>query len=449
MKKSLISIMLVCAMLLSLIGCSADSKDGDGNSQDQSEVTEDGEEKIELTISHNWVEGTKGNGYIWEFIKQYEKENPNIKITTQALGHDDYEVKIATGIAAGDVADIFEFKGGMLVNVDRNNLAVPLNEILEEDTEWADSFRDGMFNDMTTADGDILGFPVEFAVTTVLYYNQEILKEAGYDAPPEEWNDFLKMCDKLNEKGYTPVAFGNAAGWPVESDMFSKYANNMTGTDWFWDIKYGKGGSFTDQEFIDALNMLKEATDRKMFNEDINTLEYSLGQQLYFDGKAAMLMDGSYAIRNILDGASKEIQDATQVSFFPYDKDGKGEAKAVCGGCGWGVGINSKLEGKKREAAIDFCKRYFGPETAATKLEWGMFPAGKVDDYSKADPLQQRYLETIVDNYTDLAQCYSVHLPTNLINVFYNGLQDFMAGNLSAEDYAKEIQAEYERTELK
>lgn len=447
MKKKLLCVLLAGMMAVSMFGCGSKGSGDSSSAKDDGGESSDG--KIELTLSHNWVEGSGGNGYIWDFIKQYEEENPDVKITTQALGHDDYEVKIATGIAAGDVADIFEYKGGMLVNVARNNLAIPLNDILEEDKEWADSFRDGLFNDLTTADGEILGFPVEFAVTTVLYYNENILKEAGYDAPPEKWEDFLVMCDKLNEAGYTPVAFGNAAGWPVESDMFSKYANNMTGTDWFWNIKYGKGGGFTDPEFIDSLNMLKEAYDRKMFNEDINTLEYSLGQQLYFDGKAAMLMDGSYAIRNILDGASKDIQDATQVSFFPYNENGKGDPKAVCGGAGWGMGINSKLEGRKREVAIDFCKRYFGPETAEARLKNGAFPATKVEDYSFCDPLMQRYLETIVDNYTDLAQCYSVHLPTNLINVFYNGLQDFMTGNLSAEEYAAEIQAEYERTELK
>lgn len=449
MKKRMLSMMLAGVLALSMAGCGGSSSDGDGSGSSSDSAAASDEDVIELTLSHNWVEGSNGNGYIWQFIEEYEEEHPNVKITTQALGHDDYEVKIATGIAAGDVADIFEYKGGMLVNVARNNLAIPLNEVLEEDPEWADSFRDGLFNDLTTADGEILGFPVEFAITTVLYYNEEILKEVGYDAPPEKWEDFLVLCDDLNAAGYTPVAFGNAAGWPVESDMFSKYANNMTGTDWFWDIKYGNGGSFTDPEFIDSLNMLKEASDRNMFNEDINTLEYSLGQQLYFDGKAAMLMDGSYAIRNIMDGASQEIQDATQVSFFPYKDGGKGDAKAVCGGAGWGMGINSKLEGEKREIAIDFCKRYFGPDQAEVRLKNGAFPATKVDDYSFCDPLQQKYLSTIVENYTDLAQCYSVHLPTNLINVFYNGLQDFMAGNLSAEDYAAEIQAEYERTELK
>lgn len=439
--KKLTALLLAGVMVLSLGACGNSKKD-DGDSKDG--------DKIVLTLSHNWVEGAGGNSCIFDFIKEYEKDNPGVKIETQALGHDDYEVKIATQIASGDVPDIFEYKGGMFVNVLQNDLAIPLNDIMEEDKEWTDGFRDGIFNDFTSEDGKVYGFPVEYALTTVLYYNKDILKKVGYDAPPEKWSDFLTMCDKLNEAGYTPVAFGNAAGWPVESDAFSKFANDRTGTDWFWDLKYGNGkSSFEDKEFVESLDMLKEAYDRKMFNEDINTLEYSLGVQKYMDGKAAMMMDGSWSINTLMGSASKEIQDATEFSFFPLKDGAKGDAKAVCGGAGWGIGINSKLKGEKLKYAKDFCKRFFGPENTDRKLKAGAIPATKVDDYSEYDPMLQRYMASVGEQYSELAQCYSVHLPTNLINVFYNGLQDFMAGNVSSKDFAKELQAEYENTDLK
>jgi raffinose/stachyose/melibiose transport system substrate-binding protein len=458
--KQLISLILSIILIVSMTACSksTDSNDngsnstptgtGDSSGTDSTSDSSSSGDKIVLTLSHNWVEGSYGNGYIWDFINQYEKDNPNVDIQTEAVGHDDYEVRIATEIASADVPDIFEFKGGMLTNVINNGLAMSLDDVMKEDPEWTNSFKPGLFNDFTTSDGTVYAFPVEFAITTVLYYNKNILKEVGYDAPPTSWNDFLVLCDKLNEAGYVPVAFGNAAGWPVESDAFSKFANNMTGTDWFKNIKYGKGGSFTDPEFISSLDMLKEAYDRHMFNEDINTLDYSLGVQMYEGGKAAMMMDGSWTIGSLMTDATKEIQDATEFSFFPFKDGGKGDPKAVCGGAGWGMGINSKLTGDKLKYAIDFCKKYFGPDQAEARLQKGAFPATTISDYSSYDPMIQRYMTTIVDQYTDLAQCYSVHLPTNLINVFYNGLQDFMVGSISSQEYAQELQDEYGRTDL-
>lgn len=409
------------------------------------------EEEIVITFSSNAVEGNAGRAEVlYDCIRQFEVENPNVKFEMLSAGHDDYQVKIATQIAAGDVADIFEYKGGMLNDVVANGLAMPLNGIFEADAAWFDEYYPGVFNDFTQPDGQNYAFPVEFVFTSLLVYNREIFEELGLGAPAENWEDFLAQCDTIREAGYYPIGMGNKDGWPFESCAFSQFANSITGTEWFLNIKYKKGGAFTDEVFLKALDKVLELRDRQTFNPDINTLEDSMANELFYQRKAAMMIDGSWLVSEMMGGAPQDIQDATEFTFMPKVEGGAGDRLDIAGGAGWGYGISSKLEGEKLEKVLAFMKMFNGAQNAKTSLSKGHFPGAMIADFDPADydPMVQRYYASIMDVYNEPVQCYSVHLPTNLINVFYSGLQDFWADNVTKEEYADEIQTEYERSNM-
>ena len=41
-------------------------------------------------------------------------------------------------------------------------------------------------------------------------YNKDLLKQVGYDEPPANWDDFLKLCKKLKNAGIEPFLEPNA-----------------------------------------------------------------------------------------------------------------------------------------------------------------------------------------------------------------------------------------------
>ena len=51
-----------------------------------------------------------------------------------------------------------------------------------------------------TADGKLMAVP--FANSNMLlYYNEDALKEAGFDAPPAAWDELAQYTEALTKKG--------------------------------------------------------------------------------------------------------------------------------------------------------------------------------------------------------------------------------------------------------
>jgi len=70
---------------------------------------------------------------------------------------------------------------------------------------------------VTSGSGQVFGYPTEFN-TYVLYYNKKLLSEAGFDAPPADWDEFTEIAEKTTKKdgsgnyqvvGFSPIQDGD------------------------------------------------------------------------------------------------------------------------------------------------------------------------------------------------------------------------------------------------
>ena len=43
-----------------------------------------------------------------------------------------------------------------------------------------------------------------------VFYNEDIFKEAGVEAVPETWEQFLDACEKIKAAGYIPITSDDA-----------------------------------------------------------------------------------------------------------------------------------------------------------------------------------------------------------------------------------------------
>lgn len=446
-------IILGVLMLLSAAGCGQTNNSTNGGSTQPADsaaangsTAQAGGGEIKLVVSSMWAPGSDEIANIfYAALDKYQKDNPNIKFETQAVGHDDYQVKISTMIASGKVPDIFQYKGGMIYDIVKNNLAQPLNDMLNNDKAWYDRFYPGIFGDFTYQD-KIYGIPFQAQSCEVVYYNKDLVGQVGVTTFPKTWDEFKDLLNKLKAKGITPIAIGNKDGWPLESDVFSGIVDKVTGDEWFTSLKNKTGAKFTDPEFVEGLKKTKELFDMGAFNSDAHTLDYAMGTQLYMDKKAAIIMDGGWSVMTLMSKAPKDVQDATEFAPVPVIPGGKGDADAQVCGAGWAFGINTNLDAEKSKAALDFLKEFTSPENAGNFYKVGYVPAAEPDtlDVSKLDPLMQRYLDTFSKLNTWTA-CYSVNLPGNVAQLLYQGLPDVMLGNITPEDYAQALQDEYDR----
>jgi multiple sugar transport system substrate-binding protein len=171
-----------------------------------------GQRRPQLEVLTHWGE----DAYLAHEQRMLEQcaAETNVSVDLRTVPFNDLYTTIVTGRTAGTNPDIYhlynlwlpEFtgEGGML--------AAPPREIVEEILANApQAVIDGI-----TANGDVWGYPTEVN-TYLLLYNKRLLREAGYDAPPTNWEELKEIAAAISKKdatgAITQVGFGVLPGW--------------------------------------------------------------------------------------------------------------------------------------------------------------------------------------------------------------------------------------------
>jgi raffinose/stachyose/melibiose transport system substrate-binding protein len=204
--------------------------------------------------------------------------------------------------------------------------------------------------------------PLQFSVSSMVFYNSDMWKSIGFDKFPDNWEDILSAPEKFKAKGIqTTIALGNKDKWPYESTILSCLGDRFTGTEWTENIIACNGKSkFTDSSFVKALEFSQKLAQSNLFNPDYNSITDEQATMYYCQGKAAAIIDGMWDVSYINLNATDEVKEATKIALLPPVEGGKGEANATSGGAGWFIAANSNLTGEKLEAAKKFIYVCYG-----------------------------------------------------------------------------------------
>lgn len=155
-------------------------------------------------------------------IPRFIEENPGSTVSINWTNWGRYNEEMTTAFASGVTPDVFQGGAVWAPQMARRNWAVPLNDFINADEEWdwAD-FPEGLQADVTIR-GNIVAVPYRQDLRT-LWYNREMLAEAGFDAPPATWDEFLEVALA------TTIREGNV--FSVEGYHFSDGSGNWQ-RDW-------------------------------------------------------------------------------------------------------------------------------------------------------------------------------------------------------------------------
>lgn len=297
-----------------------------------------------------------------------------------------------------------------------------------------------------TVDGKIYGICLEEGgSTTLLFYNAAILKECGFDQPPKTMTELFKYIEVIKAKGYTPISLGNKGDWVAESCYLSAIGSRYTGNDWNWNIVNRTGAKFTDPEFVQGLTLMQKLAKAGAFNKDLNSIDYQQQRVPFYNKKAAMFIEGHWAINSILADCPEDVKATTHVTSIPEVDDGKVPNYAAGGNGGWAYALSSKLDGTAKEAAVGWLKTLISQEAANTVLEGGNPCAIEPGEYdqSKMAPLQVEFFDLM--KTVPFCETYDLIFEPNVIDVMCNGVQDLLINNVTPEKLAEKLQAEYEK----
>lgn len=173
--------------------------------------------KVKLTFAV-W---TYAIDMIEDNIKKFEAIYPDIEVELIDYDWGHYNDSIVANFFGGStVPDILYSSDHWLQQWAAAGWVVPLEDYFPQAQEVKASFAPYAVEGMTY-NGKLYGFPY-FADPIALFYNEQLLKEAGFDRPAETWDELLTHLRTIKEKGIVqhPFAMSLAQDEPFTTEFY-------------------------------------------------------------------------------------------------------------------------------------------------------------------------------------------------------------------------------------
>ena len=424
MKKKVLSVMLSLSMAAGLLAAAPMSAMAD----DVEEITWMFWDDLEAT------EDLISKGYKEVIDRFNEKYDGQYHVTAVTTNLEEYDGKLNALIAGNQTPDCFICNPGPNMDVYVNAAAAqPLNSYLEENQEWYDSFTEGIFERMTY-DGDIYAVPTNFAAACV-YYNTEMFADAGVEVPTT-YDELLTACQTLQDAGYTPISCSAGTAWCLS--MIAGYLCDRQGVD--LSAIADHTADWTDDVCVQAGEKLLELS--QYFQSTAAGDSNDQATAAFYNGEAAMLVQGSWAIAQI-NGNNPDFEEKCGVFQFPAIDGGNDPNRMIVKT----DNLMMSATTEHPEAVIALMQEFTNEESQKYTAEvGGKIPIIKdIDiDYEKA-PKQLSYITDILANATGTFGFYNESLASvEAGDCFDNAMVDIFLGNQTPEEAFQTVETFYE-----
>jgi raffinose/stachyose/melibiose transport system substrate-binding protein len=222
-----------------------------------------------------------------ELIKRFAAMHDGVNVTQDISTSNDYNAQALQKLRGGTIGDAFAtFRGAQFTNFAEAGIYTDL-----KDSKAASNYQTGLLSAGKSGDSQ-LGLPFQ-VVFPMPMANIDLFDKAGAELAPKNWDAFLAMCEKLKSSGVTPISWPGGDVGNGGQLLNCMIANNAPVDDMCAQIEQGKL-KVTDDWFLKMLGQYKDLIPYLQANATGTAVEPA--QNLFSQGKAAMLATGSYHI---------------------------------------------------------------------------------------------------------------------------------------------------------
>lgn len=369
---------------------------------------------------------------------EYMAANPGVVVELTVLENEAFKERLATVMQSGDPPDLFQsWGGGVLWNFAEAGLLRDITpELTANDNEWLNSYSAPAAVNLFKYNDAYYGLPWNFGGVG-FWYNKRLFAEAGIEALPTTWTEFLAVVQQLKDAGITPIALGGKDKWP--GHFWWVYLAIRSGGQEAFEAAYTREGSFADAPFVEAGARLNELIALEPFQEGFMGMVYNQEAALMGNGEAAMELMGHWAPGAQLgNSASGEGLPEGELGWFPFpsvEGGAGGPTDLLGGGDGIAIGANAPDE------AVDFA-RFLTSEEAQTRiaeLPVGWLPTVPGAQATVTDPFLQTILEAR-NNAGYYQSYYDQFLPPAVAQAVLDAVEGLFVGTLTPEEAAQAIE---------
>jgi ABC-type glycerol-3-phosphate transport system substrate-binding protein len=320
-----------------------------------------------LEVGVGWTQGTAFN-LVKEVGDSMEKDFPGTKVI-YTFNNTDARPLIEMRMEAGEPLDV-DWAFTALRDADHPlvdkgyilDLTDPLDAKRQDGTRWVDDFNP-LFITACTYKNRIWGVPGEIW-DMLLFYNKALFDQWGLK-PATTWKEFLTLCDTIKGKGVAPIAVtGQVADYVgIWSDhLYQRIAGKDKTLEIMWqDTTKTMAG---DPDYLLAAQELNKLSTNGYLIDGWQGTDFTTAQLYFFQGKAAMILMGSWLQGEMKDSIPKGFQ--LGAAQFPQYEGSKQDQQAMFGNVtAWNVMAASKVP----ELATEFLRRYTSDKEAARRVD--------------------------------------------------------------------------------
>jgi raffinose/stachyose/melibiose transport system substrate-binding protein len=364
--------------------------------------------------------------------------NPNITISREVFSVDNMRQTVNTAISSGTGPDIIFYDAGpgyagVLAEA---GLLQPLASYADE-FGWRDRIAPQSL-EATTIGGELYGMPLQVDLIG-MYYNQTLIEQEGLTVP-QTFDELLTFCQDASGAGYVPLAFTDNPGWQG-FHQFSMAVNNMMGPDWVRGKLLNNEGAWDSPEVVAAMEQyFVQMRDAGCFSDDVNALTNDDANAMFQSGQALMWPTGSW----MASGLNPDTMPDMDVQFMPFPPLNEGQGSYWVSGVGSAYFLTSTSQ--HQDEAAQFLDYLFSPDVAQQWVANAGFYVPMSVDTSGLDlpPLRQAILgelERAANGEIELGYNIDVLAPQRFNDTLSNGIQSILAGDMTPEELAAELEA--------
>ncbi|HHT14888.1 MAG: ABC transporter substrate-binding protein [Christensenellales bacterium] len=229
--------------------------------------------------TQNWFLGNGMDGS--NFVKKFEEANPDIKLNLEVISWNDVHTVVSTRISNNMAPDILNID--TFAQYATEDLLIPVSDYCPE--ELFDDFFPS-FIEQSVIDGVCWAVP-DLASARALYYNIDLLTEAGVENPPETWAELEDVCQAI-------IDFYGGEVYPWGMDLTTDEGQAA-----FAYYAWGNNGGFVDEEGnwnvnrkenVEAVEFAIGLYNKGYTNPNPATQTRYDNQDMFASGKTAMVI---------------------------------------------------------------------------------------------------------------------------------------------------------------
>jgi len=302
-RRGLASVALASSVALVAAGCSAGSL---GSSSDGGSSS--GSAGAAVTITYLIPNDDVTAAQTKAVIAAFQAANPGITINTDTRpGGTDGDNIIKTRLATGDMAEVFQYNNGSLLQA----IKPEQNLTALDDQPWAGQLDENFAASSKGTDGKLYGGPIGTAFGGGVLYNIPVYKKLGLSVP-KTWDEFMANSKKIKDAGgVDPVEQTYGESWTSQLFVLGDYANVEAAVpDFATKYTANQAGYANTPAALAGFQHIQQVKEAGYLNKDFASATLNDGMKAVATGEAAQYpqLGGSAAnIENLAPGKTNDV----------------------------------------------------------------------------------------------------------------------------------------------